>query len=218
MDHLAPSRSVPSMNNTTTLSSHQQDYYAYRNPINSNHYDTNNNSLQDMGSIDHLDQHSLLDYASRGSSSMFSLTVSDSSPATPSQQSLFYDSTLTTSSATSFPPSPHYSMDHQQQYHQSQRQQQLQHSSINNDIMLNLPIAPTLPANTSMDSHYYTHPCMSTVSFQDSPLINNTIHQQKLPSATCGFNQGPSYQDQATMNFYGSYTPSSTQYSMTQPY
>lgn len=246
MDHLPPSRAVPSMAHTasasaasaaraTTLPSHQHDYYAYRNPINSTHYDNNNNSLQDLGShsIDHLDQHSLLDYASNGSNSMFSLTVSDSSPATPSQQSLFYDSTLTTvsSSATSFPPSPHsYPLD-QQQYHPSQRPQhqhqykQQNTSSYNDDIMMSLPVAPTLPSNASLDSssYYYTHPCVSTVSFQDnSHAIHSSIPPSKLPqsSSSRGVSQQQQLQDQATMNFYGSYTP--TQYSMatsaTQPW
>ncbi|SAL94955.1 hypothetical protein [Absidia glauca] len=184
MDHLPSARAVPSM-----AAMSQQDYYAYReqnssnNNINTPIY-SNNTSLQ---SVDHLDQQSLLDYASKGSASMFSLTISDSSPATPSQQSLFYDPNMA-ATAPSFPPSPHLSsMDHhpsyqpqqqqQQQHNHHHRQQQQQHKLSHppvNKSMTNLPIAPTLPSNTPLDSSfYYTHPCVSTTSFHDHPPLAN---------------------------------------------
>ncbi|KAI8343683.1 hypothetical protein BC941DRAFT_412022 [Chlamydoabsidia padenii] len=232
VDHLPSARAVPSM---ATMSQH--DYYAYRETNNSNNnIYSNNTSFQ---SVDHLDQQSLLDYTSKGSASMFSLTVSDSTPATPSQQSLFYDSNLTTNA---FSPSPHSStVDHQQvspqQYHQRQQQYQKSLHLSSNTSMTNLPIAPTLPSNTALDSSfYYTHPCVSTMSFheqqQQQPLVdintNNVslssskaqVSSSSLSLAPPSFNHHHQQQQQqqhhqATLEFYGSYTqPPSTQYSI----
>ncbi|ORZ17843.1 hypothetical protein BCR42DRAFT_241215 [Absidia repens] len=196
-DHLPPTHAVvPSMGNL--------DYYAYRNnshmsnissSSSSNNSSNNNSSLQDLAShsVDQLDQHSLLDYASKASSSMFSLPVSDSSPATPSQQSLFYNDSMD------------QLQQHQQYYQQQPSSSYYQLSSQpqksrENPPMLDLPIAPTLPSNTSLDSSfYYTHPCVSTASFHEpvsssSPFLTQQQHDH-----------------QATLEFYGSYTPSSTQ-------
>ncbi|CAO3598418.1 unnamed protein product [Absidia cylindrospora] len=195
VDHLPATHAVvPSMGNL--------DYYAYRNNSHmsnissSTSSSSNNPSLQDLAShsVDQLDQHSLLDYASKASSSMFSLPVSDSSPATPSQQSLFYNDSMD------------QLQQHQQQqyyqpssYYQSSSQPQ---KSRETPPMLDLPIAPTLPSNTSLDSSfYYTHPCVSTASF----------HEPVSSSSPFLSSQQQQHDHQATLEFYGSYTPSSSQ-------
>ncbi|KAI9299471.1 hypothetical protein BJ944DRAFT_245203, partial [Cunninghamella echinulata] len=188
LEQLPLTPSVPSMSNNNN--NNNNNYYPYRDHQQQQQQQFNTDHLLSSDSL--FDQQSLIDYSSKGSSSMFSLTVSDSSPATPSQQSLFYDSNMTTATTTS-----NNNISSSNSYLSSPPPQQ------------QLPMAPTLPSNTNLDSSfYYTHPCLSTASFHE-PLYQH--QQQKYPfSSTMNTTNHPASFDQATLDYYGSYTQSHT--------
>ncbi|ORX43182.1 hypothetical protein DM01DRAFT_1313125 [Hesseltinella vesiculosa] len=213
MEHLPAAPSVPSMEFST------QEFMAYREqqhqgfPSDQPQHQLTRTPPPSSSSLEHLDQPSLLDYTThKGSSSLFSLPVTDSSPATPSQQSLFYDTTNT----ASFSPSPlsmYYSSQpsqrmvspqkqrrpslQQPQRHYPQTVQPQQQQPSASSSSLHLPVAPTLPSNTTLDSSfYYTHPCSSTLNLSGSE--DGVAKTEPVPF------------DQATLDYYNTYTPHPT--------